>query len=195
MVQLPSAAERQRKQPVGLAGALLRNLQHHAGLAGHGVGCGIDVTNPVQPPQRDNDLAMMWRLAADQPGIAALRHQRDFVLAGELADRGNFRRRARPQHQRRAAVEQVSLLGDIGRDIGCIGHRIFVADDRAEFCDQFGRQRWHRGLDNVHCSLFLLHSRPTAARRSRSLMASPSPSCGTDMTAMVCAPLVSSVRR
>ena len=31
-------AERQRKQPVDLGGALLRDLQHHAGLAGHGVG-------------------------------------------------------------------------------------------------------------------------------------------------------------
>ncbi len=73
---------------------------------------------------------MMRRLAADEAGVAALRHQRDAVLVGELADRGDFGGRARAQHQRRAAVEQVAFLGDIGRDVGRIGHRVFVADDR-----------------------------------------------------------------
>ena len=139
-------AERQRKQPVDLGGALLRDLQHHAGLAGHGVGGGVDVADLVHPPHRDHHLAIMRGLAADKAGVAALRHQRDSVFAGELADRGDFRGRARPQHQRRAAVKQVALLGDVGRDIGRIGHRIFVADDRAETRDQFGRERRRGGL-------------------------------------------------
>ena len=51
-------AERQRKQPVDLGGALLRDLQHHAGLAGHGVGGGVDLADLVQPPHRDHDLAI-----------------------------------------------------------------------------------------------------------------------------------------
>jgi hypothetical protein len=108
---------------------------------------------------------MMRGLAADQAGIAALRHQRDFVLAGELADRGHFRRRAGPQHQWRAAVKQVAFLGDIRRDIGGIGHRIFVADDGAKLCDQLGRKRgqggWFGALNDIHCRLlFFFHSRP-----------------------------------
>ena len=140
MVQLPSAPSDSGNSRSTSAGALLRDLQHHAGLAGHGVGGGIDLADLVQPPQRDDHLAIVRGLAADQAGIAALRHQRDLVLAGELADRGHFRRRARPQHQRRAAVKQVALLGDVGRDIGGIGHRIFVADDGAKFCDQLGRE-------------------------------------------------------
>jgi len=41
----------------------------------------------------------MRRLAADQSGIAALRHQRDFVRGGELADFGDFGGRSRPQHE------------------------------------------------------------------------------------------------
>ena len=102
------------------------------------------------------------------------------VFAGELADRGDFRGRARPQHQRRAAVKQVALLGDVGRDVGGVGHRIFVADDGAKPRDQFGRKRRRGGLDDIHCRLLFLslafpHSRSTAARRSRSLIASPSP--------------------
>ena len=77
------------------------------------------------------------------------------------------------------AVKQVALFGDVGRDIGRIGHRIFVADDFAEPRDQFGRERRDGWLDDIHLGLLLvfslLYSRPIAARRSRSLMASPSP--------------------
>ena len=152
-------AERQREQAIDLAGALLRDLQHHAGLAGHGVGGGVDLANLVQPPQRDDDLAMMRGLPANQAGIAALRDQRNFVFAGELADRGYFGGGAGPQHQRRAAVEQVALLGDVGRNIGGVRDRIFVADDSAELCDQFGWKRRYRTLNDIHCRL-LFHSRP-----------------------------------
>ena len=152
-------AERQREQAIDLAGARLRDLQHHAGLAGHGVRGGIDLANLVQPAQRDHDLAMVRGLPADETGIAALRHQRDFVLAGELADRGHLGSGAGPQHQRRAAVEQVAFLGDIGRDIGGVRDRIFVADDGAEFCDQLGRKRRRGALNDIHCRL-LFHSRP-----------------------------------
>ena len=129
---------------------------------------------------------LMRRLAADEAGVAALRHERDAVLVGKLADRGDFRRRARPQHQRRAAAKQVALLGGVGRDVGGIGHRIFVADDGAEFA---------RSVPAAAAALLagrysLLRSRPrqslsTAARRSRSLIASPSPSSGIGITAMV----------
>ena len=136
-----------------------RDLQHYAGLAGHGVGGGVDFADIVHPPHRDDDFAIMRGLAADQAGIAALRHQRDLVLAGELADRGNFGRGAGPQHQWRAAKEQVAFLGDIGRNIGRIGHRIFVADNSAKFRDQFRRERRYRALNDIHCRL-LFHSRP-----------------------------------
>ena len=72
-------AERQRKQPVGVGRALLRVLQDHAGLAGHGVGRGVEVANAVHPPHRDHHLAVVRRLPADEAGVAALRHQRDAV--------------------------------------------------------------------------------------------------------------------
>src|SRR6476646_1367584 len=140
----------------------------------------------------------MRGLSADQTGIAALRYQRDPVLAGKLANRGDFRSRARPQHQRRAAVKQVALFGDIGRDVSRVRDRIFGADDLAEPRDQFGRERRRRWLDDIHCLLLFLalaHFRPTAARRSRSLIASPRPSSGTGITAMARAPLASSARR
>ena len=126
-------------------------------------------------------------LAADQAGIAALRHQRDSVFAGELADRRDFRGRARAQHQRRAAVKQVALLGEVGRDVGGIRHGVFVADHGAKACDQLRRKRrcGSGGLDGIHgCVSFYycllssrvgLQLRPIAARRRRSLIASPRP--------------------
>ena len=36
-------------------------------------------------------------------------------------------------------MKQVAFLGDVGRDIGGIGHGIFVADNGAKLCDQLGR--------------------------------------------------------
>src|SRR3954471_5189478 len=93
---------------------------------------------------------MMRRLAADETGIPALRHQRDPMLGGELADRGDLRGRAGAQHQRRAAVEQIALLGDIGLDVGRIGDGVPLADDLAELSDQLGRKRSDGGMIDVH---------------------------------------------
>ena len=117
----------------------------------------------------------MRSLTADEPGIAALRHQRDAVFARKLANRRNFRRRSRPQDKRRAPVKQVALFGQIWRDLGRIGHSIFVADDLAELRDQFGRERRGCRLHDIDVCLLLAHCRSTAARRRRSLIASPRP--------------------
>ena len=38
-------------------------------------------------------------------------------------------------------MEQIALLGDIGRDIGGVGHRIFVADDGREARIRSGDKR------------------------------------------------------
>ncbi|MEY9898125.1 hypothetical protein ABIA44_002299 [Bradyrhizobium sp. USDA 329] len=196
MVQLPSAPKRERKQPVHLCRLRLRDLQHHAGLAGHGVGGGIDLADLVEPAQRHHHLAIVRRLAADEPGIAALRHQRDLVRGGELADRGDLRCRARAQHQRRAAVEQVALLGDVRLDVGRIGDGVAVADDLAELGDQLGRKRRDRGSIDVHSRVSSQASyRATAARRSRSLIASPSPSSGIAITAIPRGLFASRLRR
>ena len=60
-------------------------------------------------------------------------------------------------------MKQVAFLGDVGRNIGGIGHCIFVADDRAKFRDQIGGKRRHGtfpgALDDIHF-LILFHSRP-----------------------------------
>ena len=165
MVQLPSAPSESGNSRSGFGGALLRVQQHHAGLAGHGVGGGVDLADAVHPPQREHDFAVVRRLAADQAGVAALRHERGAVFVGELADRGDFRGRARPQHQRRVAVIQAALLGDIGRDVGGIGDGIFVADDRAEAGDQVGRSGGAAGWTMFIASSLASSSRLFRRRR------------------------------
>jgi hypothetical protein len=182
MVQLPSAPSDSGNSR---STSLLRDLQHHAGLAGHGVRRRVDVADLIHPPHRDHHLAVMRGLAADEASVAALRHQRDSVLGRKPADRGDLGGRARPQHQRRSSVKQVALLGEVRRDVGGIGDRVFVADNFAETRDQFGRERRACGLQDIHHRLLMVscrfttctftQSRPTAARRSRSLIASPSP--------------------
>ena len=164
MVQLPSAPSDSGNSRSTSRGALLGDLQHHAGLAGHGVGRRIDLADFVEPPQRDDDFAIMRGLPADQAGVAALRHQRDAVLAGKLADRGDFRGRTRAQHQRRMAVKQVAFFGGVRRDVGGVGHRIFVADDCAELGDQFGRKLRRSRLDDIHC-LFPVRFSPSPPPR------------------------------
>ena len=58
MVQLPSAPSDSGNSRSTSAALLLRDLQHHAGFAGHGVGGGVDVADLVHPPHRNHDLAI-----------------------------------------------------------------------------------------------------------------------------------------
>ena len=80
------------------------------------------------------------------------------------------------------AIEH-ALFGEVRRDVVLVGDGVFVADDGSEARDQVGRETRRRRLDLVHSRV--LH---TAARRSRSLIASPRPSFGIGITAICIAP-------
>ena len=152
MVQLPSEGSEQRKQPVGLGRGLARAQQGHARFAGHGVGDRIDLAHAVEPLEREHDLAVLRDLAADQAGIAALRHDRGRGLVRELEDCRDLVDRARPQHQRADAAKHVARLGEIGRLRVAIGDGVFLPDDRDEACEQIGGEHfwlWRR-LCNIH---------------------------------------------
>jgi hypothetical protein len=87
---------------------------------------------------RFNDLVVEGDLAADQAGIAALRHDRRLGLVGEFEDRGDFGDRSRPQHHGRVAAEQIAHLHQVGRLRLRILDGEFVADDGDETGQQFG---------------------------------------------------------
>src|SRR5580704_14132394 len=83
-------AERQRKQASGGGGGFLRARQDDARLAGHGVRGGVDLADAVEPLERQHDLAVERGLAADQAGIAALRHDRGPGLVGQTPLNGEI---------------------------------------------------------------------------------------------------------
>ncbi len=111
----PLRRQQLRIEPVHRGGGFPRPLQRHAGFAGHGVGDRIDLADAVEAIEREHDLAVLRDLAADQAGIAALRHDRGRGLVGELEDGGDLADAARPQHHRGVAAEHVAHLQEIGR--------------------------------------------------------------------------------
>ena len=76
-----------RVEPVGARGGLARALQRDAGLAGQRVRCRVDLADAVEPVERQHDLVVQRDLAADEPGIAALRHDRRRGVVGEFENR------------------------------------------------------------------------------------------------------------
>ena len=80
----------------------------------------------------------MRGLAADQAGIAALGDDGRAGGIGESEDRGDFGDRARPQHQRRAAVIEIAFLAQVRRDRGWIGESVAIADDGGETGEMLG---------------------------------------------------------
>ena len=139
-----------RIEPVDFGGGLARPLQGHAGLAGDGVGDGIDLADAVEPVERQHELAVLRRLSADQAGIAALRHDGGPGLVCELEDGRDLGDRARPQHQRRMPVEHVAHFDEIGRLRLRIGDGVLLAHDRDEAGQQIGWKELLGRLGNVH---------------------------------------------
>ena len=131
-------AERQREQPVDIGRGFLRLGQHHAGLAGHGVGGRIDLADLVETGEREDQFAVERNLSADQAGIAALRHQRRTGLVGELEDRRYFADRAGPQQHRGTAVIEAAAFYQERRERRRIGDGVFLADDGCKARQQVG---------------------------------------------------------
>ena len=113
-------------------------LQGDTGLAGHGVGGRVDLTDAIKARQRQHDLIVMRRLAADQPGIAALRHDRSAGRIGELEKLRDLGDGTGPQHHRRAPAIEVAHLDEVRKLRLRIGDCVFFADDSGEAREQGG---------------------------------------------------------
>ena len=183
-----------RIEPVGLGRRFARALQRHAGLDRHGVRHRIDLADLVEAGERQHDLAVQRNLPADQPSIAALRHDGGLGLVGELEDCRHFRDRSRPQYHRRLAAIEVAHLDQIRLLRLMVRDRVLFSDNADETGEQVGREhvRRLRHGAKIHGAIPAFGA---AARLSRSLIASPRPSCGTFMTAMRWTPEASSARK
>ena len=113
--------------------------------------------------------AVVGHAAADEPGVAALGHDRRAGLVANRDDLRDFIGAAWQQHQRRCAVEQAALVVEVAREVVVRVAPSGRADDALEPVEGQGVGASRHG---------------PAARRRRSLIASPRPSLGTGMTAM-----------
>lgn len=137
-------AERQREQPVGRPRAAARSARVPRRLSRGCSKAGSISQILSHSPHRDHDLAMRgW--PPTRPVLPPCGTSAVLCSLASAQVRGRSRRSS-PAAAPAASDhgKQVALLGDIGRDVGLIGHHIF-ADDGAGLCDQFGRQRWRPG--------------------------------------------------
>ena len=88
--------------------------------------------------KRKHDRPVLGRgdLAADEAGIAALRHDGRSRRAAKPDDGGDLRGRAGTDDAERAAPEKVARFGEISRHVGRLRQHIRGADDRPELVDE-----------------------------------------------------------
>ncbi len=130
----PLRRERQRKQTIGRQRGGLRLGERHACFADHHVGVRINLADRLQPLGRQDDLVacLVRRLAADEPGIAALRHDSDPRLVAEGHDGRDFRGRPGANEGERLSLVEAARLDQRPGDQIRVGERIACADDGLE---------------------------------------------------------------
>ena len=118
LVEIPAnlaaalGTQAQRKQPVGLGRRLMQMGEDAASLDGHREVDRVDRPDPVHAAEGEDDVvAVLGRdPAADEPGVAALRHDRQPRLGADAHDRRNLAGRTRPHDKpRRAAIKPPRL--------------------------------------------------------------------------------------
>ena len=182
----PFGAEAQREQPVGLGGGLLQIGEDAAGLDRHRKIDRVDRADMVHAAERQDDVVPVLgrHAAADEAGIAALRHDRQSRLGADPHHRRHLRGRSRADDQPGGAAVEAARLDEIGFLVARVGDPAAGTDRCLDPTD--------RRLD-LHCLLLdfraikrlgLIASRGAAARRSRSLIARPRPCSGIGITAM-----------
>ena len=116
-------AEAQRKQPVGLGRRLVQIGEDAAGLDGHREIDRVERADPVHPAERQDDVVAVCGRdpAADEPGIAALRHDRQSRLGADPHHRRDLRGRGRAHHQPRRPAIEPPRLDQIGLQVVRVG--------------------------------------------------------------------------
>ena len=109
----------------------MRLGQRDARFADHHVAVEVDLADRAQPLGREDDLvaAQVRRLAADEPRVAALRHNADSRL---VADGGNGRDllgRAGPHEGERLAAIEAARVDERAREQRRVGQHVRRSDD------------------------------------------------------------------
>ena len=138
--------ERKGKKPIRLICDLVQLIEDDAGFHRYRIGERIDLAYAVQPRERQHYpvAGPVRHLAANQSGVAALRHNRRPRLGGKLHNLADFLDTSRPQHQRGAPGIKASRFRYIRLHVARCAQSVAVPDDRREAVEQ-GRVR-RRGI-------------------------------------------------
>ena len=103
----------------------------------------IDVAHAIEPLERDHDLVacLERNLPADEPGIAALRHDGRLRRVGAFEDRRDLLRLAGLEHERGLAAITVAPFDEIARHGCLVANRVLLADDADQRIDGFLARR------------------------------------------------------
>ena len=99
----------------------------------------VELADRVEPGEREHDLARARDLAADEPGVAALRHERRARLRARGDHRRHLRGGARPHDPGSGTAEAPGDVALVARGQLGIGEHVALAD-------QLGQPRAERGL-------------------------------------------------
>ena len=142
----PLGTEAQREQPVGLGRGLLQIGEDAAGLDRHRKIDRVDRADMVHAAERQNDIVpVLGRdAAADEAGVAALRHDRQFRLGADPHHRRHLRGRSRADDQPGGTAVEAARLDEIGFLVARVGDPAARTDCRLDPLD--GRRDLHAPL-------------------------------------------------
>ncbi len=130
-------------------GRRLHRRQRAPGLGDQPLAARIDRADPVEAGQAQDQLpaGMVGNAAADQPGVAALRHDGHPGRRRQRHERRHLLARARPHHGCSHPVDVAPEVDLVGRPIpGCVQYPL-AADDRGATVEEAGGQgvgiEWH----------------------------------------------------
>jgi len=136
--------EAEREQPVHLGRRLMQIGKDAAGLDRHREIDRVDRADTVHPTEGEDNIVAIFRRhpAADQPGIAALRHDRQPRLGANANDGGNFLGRGGADDEPGGAMIKAASLDQIRLLVVRIGNPAGRAD--RVFNPLQGRREIHR---------------------------------------------------
>ena len=112
----------------------------HAGIGRHLRRGDVDRVERGHPGEAHDDLAVERHAPADEPGVAALGHERDTCRAADAHDGRDLLGGAGPHDGRGGAVEAAGPVGDVARHHVGLGEHVPGADDRLELGADGGGQ-------------------------------------------------------
>jgi hypothetical protein len=111
---------------------LLHAFEYAAGFNGDGVIDGIDSAYAIHAAS-DNTIAVPLSSGTAtkyQTGIAALRHDRNFMGIAQLDDGGDFFGGSRPDDSQRLAGMSLATVGQVRACVASFGQYVRRSDDR-----------------------------------------------------------------